>query len=189
MFALSTCPIRLATAPVNAPFSCPNSSLSTRFSGIAAQFKVINGLLFLSLNETIALATISLPVPEAPRRSTVASLAATCLINAYISRMLLQLPINAGGLLSSSISLNCLFSCISCSFSLCSAITAISASPTIFPTISKNFKSFCKSAFSSITLSTLKVPITLSILIIGTHINAIFSSLSLAPSLFKNLGS
>ena len=56
MFALSTCPIRLATAPVNAPFSCPNSSLSTRFSGIAAQFKVINGLLFLSLNETIAFA-------------------------------------------------------------------------------------------------------------------------------------
>ena len=33
-----------ATAPVNAPFSWPKSSLSTRFSGIAAQFNVINGL-------------------------------------------------------------------------------------------------------------------------------------------------
>ena len=32
-----------AVAPVNAPFSCPNSSLSSRFSGRAAQFTLTSG--------------------------------------------------------------------------------------------------------------------------------------------------
>src|SRR5688572_32372498 len=31
------------SAPVNAPFSCPNSSLSIKDSGIAAQFTATNG--------------------------------------------------------------------------------------------------------------------------------------------------
>ena len=37
-FASSNLPMRRATAPVKAPFSWPNSSDSSRFSGIAAQF-------------------------------------------------------------------------------------------------------------------------------------------------------
>lgn len=36
-------------APVKLPSSYPNNSLSIRFSGIAAQFTVIKGLLFLRL--------------------------------------------------------------------------------------------------------------------------------------------
>ena len=41
--ASSNLPMRRATAPVKAPFSWPNSSLSSRFSGIAAQLIEMNG--------------------------------------------------------------------------------------------------------------------------------------------------
>ena len=43
-WAASKRPILFATAPVNEPFLCPNSSLSIRFSGIAPQLIVTNGL-------------------------------------------------------------------------------------------------------------------------------------------------
>ena len=43
--ASSNLPMRRATAPVKAPFSWPNSSDSSRFSGIAAQLTEMNGLL------------------------------------------------------------------------------------------------------------------------------------------------
>ncbi len=36
-------PARRAIAPVKAPFSCPNSSLSSSVSGIAAQLSGTNG--------------------------------------------------------------------------------------------------------------------------------------------------
>ena len=36
--------MRLSTAPVNEPFSWPNRMLSTRFSGMAPQLTVTNGL-------------------------------------------------------------------------------------------------------------------------------------------------
>ena len=42
--ASSNLPIRLASAPVKAPFSWPNSSDSSRFSGMAAQLTEMNGL-------------------------------------------------------------------------------------------------------------------------------------------------
>ena len=42
--ASSNLPMRRATAPVKAPFSWPNSSDSSRFSGIAAQLTAMNGL-------------------------------------------------------------------------------------------------------------------------------------------------
>jgi hypothetical protein len=42
-FARSKRPSRRAAAPVKAPFSCPNSSLSSSGSGIAAQFTATNG--------------------------------------------------------------------------------------------------------------------------------------------------
>ena len=43
--ASSNLPMRRATAPVKAPFSWPNSSDSSRFSGIAAQLTEMNGWL------------------------------------------------------------------------------------------------------------------------------------------------
>ena len=41
--AISKRPIFWAIAPVNAPFSCPKSSLSRRSKGLAAQFNLMNG--------------------------------------------------------------------------------------------------------------------------------------------------
>src|SRR5262249_34569151 len=39
----SNLPMRRRSAPVNAPFSWPNSSLSSKFSGMAAQLRARNG--------------------------------------------------------------------------------------------------------------------------------------------------
>ncbi len=41
---LRTCPSCTPTAPVNAPFSWPNNSLSSKASGMAAQLMATNGL-------------------------------------------------------------------------------------------------------------------------------------------------
>ena len=41
----SNLPMRRRSAPVKAPFSWPNSSLSSRLSGMAAQFMARNGAL------------------------------------------------------------------------------------------------------------------------------------------------
>ena len=61
---------RAACAPVNAPFSWPKSSLSSRFSGIAPQLMFTNGLVARLLRRRISFATSSLPVPLSPRIST-----------------------------------------------------------------------------------------------------------------------
>ena len=65
------------TAPVKAPFSWPNNSLSSRFSGIAAQLTATNGPVALGPCSWIARATTSFPVPDSPWISTVAVLGAT----------------------------------------------------------------------------------------------------------------
>ncbi len=70
-------PSRLVVAPVKAPFSWPNNSLSMRFSGIAAQFTLISGLSFRLLAAWMALAITSLPVPVSPNTSTDVSVGAT----------------------------------------------------------------------------------------------------------------
>ncbi len=70
-FAVSNNPIRLEVAPVNAPFSCPKSSLSKRFSGMVAQFSSTNGRSFRSLRRWMSLAMSSLPVPVSPWINTV----------------------------------------------------------------------------------------------------------------------
>ena len=75
--ARSNRPIFRATAPVNAPFSWPNSSLSRRFSGMAAQLTVTNGAADLGPCKWTARATSSFPVPDSPTTSTVAVLGAT----------------------------------------------------------------------------------------------------------------
>src|SRR5215470_5246754 len=66
-----------ATAPVNAPFSWPNSSLSRSPRGIAAQFSFTNAFWLRLLSLWIARATSSLPVPVSPCISTLESVGAT----------------------------------------------------------------------------------------------------------------
>src|SRR3954469_2197474 len=75
--ASSKRPIRVWVAPVKAPRSWPNISLSTRSRGIAAQLTRTNGLSRRGLASWIALATSSLPVPDSPVISPRASDGAT----------------------------------------------------------------------------------------------------------------
>jgi hypothetical protein len=69
-----------ATAPVKAPFSCPNSSLSISSAGMAAVLTATNGPSRRPPSWWIASATSSLPVPDSPRISTVRSLRSTRVI-------------------------------------------------------------------------------------------------------------
>ena len=76
--ASSKRPLRRATAPVKAPFSCPNSSASSRVSGRAAQLTVTRLRRARSLQRWIAAANTSLPVPLSPVIRIVALLGAAC---------------------------------------------------------------------------------------------------------------
>src|SRR6187402_2793045 len=69
--------MRRAAAPVKAPFSCPNSSLSKSVLGIALQFTFTNGEPTRWLRSWIAFETSSLPVPVSPRINTVVGVGAT----------------------------------------------------------------------------------------------------------------
>ena len=68
--ASSKRPIWRSKAPVKAPFSWPNSTDSTRFSGIAPQLTVWSCFLPRGEAAWIAWATISLPEPLSPSIST-----------------------------------------------------------------------------------------------------------------------
>ena len=68
---------RCAMAPVNAPFSWPNSSLSSRPVGMAAQFSLTNVRPRRPLRLWMARAISSLPVPVSPWINTVESVGAT----------------------------------------------------------------------------------------------------------------
>ena len=81
--AASNSPCLKRSAPVNAPFSCPNSSLSKSVSVKAAQFTGMNGFRARGLLLWIARATSSFPVPVSPVIKTVALVGAT---RAIISR-------------------------------------------------------------------------------------------------------
>ena len=70
-------PRRCAWAPVKAPFSWPNSSLSSSASGIAPQLIGTKGPSARALSRWIARAASSLPVPLSPSTSTGASTVAT----------------------------------------------------------------------------------------------------------------
>src|SRR5262249_30312532 len=67
----------VSAAPVNAPFSYPNSSDSSSSSGSDAQSIVIYCDPRLRLRSCIWRATTSLPVPDSPNTRTLASVAAT----------------------------------------------------------------------------------------------------------------
>ena len=62
------------SAPVKAPFACPNSSLSSSVSGNAAQLSATKGPAPRVLPPWIARASTSLPVPVSPVSRTVAPL-------------------------------------------------------------------------------------------------------------------
>ena len=64
--ASSILPARLCTAPVKAPFSYPNNSLSKSVSGKAPQLIATNCRVFRRLRLCIARATNSFPVPVSP---------------------------------------------------------------------------------------------------------------------------
>ena len=74
--AISNLPGLRATAPVNAPFSWPKSSVSSSVSGIAAQLIATNGASARGLSAWSDRANSSLPVPLSPSSSTVVSVAA-----------------------------------------------------------------------------------------------------------------
>ena len=75
--AYSNLPIRRPIAPVKAPCSCPNSSLSRMLPGRAEMLSGTKGLLLRGLFWCSARATSSLPVPLSPWISTVLSVGAT----------------------------------------------------------------------------------------------------------------
>ncbi len=87
--ATSTRPRRVERASVKAPFSWPNSSLSTRSSGRAAQLTSTNGA---SESPQVSACRLSaarcLPTPEGPRTKTgVVGLALTLRSRSVTSRM------------------------------------------------------------------------------------------------------
>ncbi len=75
--AYSNLPKVLRSAPVNAPFSWPNSSDSTKFGDMAAQLTGTNRLLLRGLSWWMNLAISSLPVPDSPVIRTAESVFAT----------------------------------------------------------------------------------------------------------------
>ena len=74
---------------MNAPFWWPKSSLSTSSAGRAAQLSLISCLSLRGLPAWMASAKSSLPVPDSPRKSTVARLGATWRACLSTMRMLL----------------------------------------------------------------------------------------------------
>jgi hypothetical protein len=82
------------TAPVNAPLSWPNSSLSSSDVGMAAQFTRINGPFARGLAKWMPSATSSLPVPLSPRIKTVVCPSAALAATASASRTMPLRPTN-----------------------------------------------------------------------------------------------
>ena len=93
--ASSTRPGLRDAAPVNAPFSYPNSSLSSSVSGSAAQWSFTSGPARRGLWSWMARAASSFPVPLSPRTSTVAVPAAARLIRSCTSRIAAEEPTKA----------------------------------------------------------------------------------------------
>ena len=72
-------PSRSPIAPVKAPFSCPNSSLSIVPSGMLPQFMAKNLLCLRAELSCIILGITSLPTPLSPTINTDKSIGATCM--------------------------------------------------------------------------------------------------------------
>ncbi len=98
--ASSNLPARELSAPVKAPFSWPNSSLSINSSGMAAQFTATSGASALLLLRCTARAASSLPVPFSPVIRTQASVGATCASSCRNSVMAGDCPMISSSLCS-----------------------------------------------------------------------------------------
>jgi hypothetical protein len=85
--ASSNLPGRRSVAPVNDPFSCPNSSDSMSVSGMAAQLTATSARSRRGERWWSARAKSSFPVPDSPRRRTVVSVEATRCVSATARRM------------------------------------------------------------------------------------------------------
>ena len=85
--ASSSAPARARSAPVKAPFSCPNSSLSTSPGASAPQSTTTNGRSARGEARCSAAASTSLPVPLSPSISTVESDGAACSTSAKSARI------------------------------------------------------------------------------------------------------
>ena len=94
-FAFSNRPCLEACAPVNAPRTCPNSSLSSRPSGIAVQLIGMKGFSARLPWKWSVRATTSLPVPLSPVMRTELRTCAILRISAKISRIAGLLPIRS----------------------------------------------------------------------------------------------
>ena len=94
-FASRNSPRRARVAPVNAPFSWPNSSASSRLGASAEQSNATNGPSARGPTRWIVRASSSLPVPLSPTISTVASDAATRSIIASSCRISADSPITS----------------------------------------------------------------------------------------------
>ena len=81
--ARSSNPTRSRYAPVKLPRACPNSSLSSSVSAMAAQFTVTSGHCARRLFVCTSRETSSFPTPLSPEINTLASLRAA---NAMLSR-------------------------------------------------------------------------------------------------------
>ena len=77
LWASSKRPVFWATAPVKAPLSCPNNSLSRSPRGIAAQFNLMKERPWRTLKSWIARAISSFPVPVSPNIKVLESVGAT----------------------------------------------------------------------------------------------------------------
>ncbi len=84
--------MRRCSAPVNAPRSCPKSSLSTSPAAIAPQFSLIMARSRRGLSVWMALATSSFPVPVSPVSRIVESVAATSRTVSSNSRRVVSRP-------------------------------------------------------------------------------------------------
>ena len=91
--ASSNRPTRAFMAPVNAPFSWPKSSLSSKSGGIAPQFIGTNGPRARVESSCTVLATNSFPVPDCPVTITVVSKSETCSISLRTPRIEGELPV------------------------------------------------------------------------------------------------
>ncbi len=87
-------PFLAATAPVNAPFVCPNSSDSSSSEGILEQLTTTKGFWARGLASWIALATSSFPVPLSPVIRTVERAGATCSTRRNTFSIFSDRPIN-----------------------------------------------------------------------------------------------
>ena len=74
-------PTLFSVAPVNAPRTCPNNSLSNKVSTTAEQLTVTNRLIRLGPARCSARAASSLPVPVSPEMSAVLTWGARRRIN------------------------------------------------------------------------------------------------------------